>query len=179
MYYADRKYHLFYSGDALDYCPNQNSMFELGHLWLSYRVYPCLTKFRINKLILMWFKKVPNFFIYKRSPWWPWTVILLLPLPWDTTLSQQRNLSRFGLDSYLFLTYGMFFNYHANYVLTCEVIVNFLKSDVNTTFKWMLLSLAILNFIFGYFLQEIRKRSFQVRLNMAANFYLLTASLPR
>lgn len=34
-----------------------------------------------------------------------------------------------------FLTYGMLFNYHANSVPTCEVTVNFLKSDVNTTFK--------------------------------------------
>lgn len=34
-----------------------------------------------------------------------------------------------------FLTYGMLLNYHANSVLTCEVIFNFLKSDVNTTCK--------------------------------------------
>lgn len=32
MYYADRKYHLFYSGDALDYCTNQNSIFELSDI---------------------------------------------------------------------------------------------------------------------------------------------------
>lgn len=69
------------------------------------------------------------------------------------------------------LTYGMFFRYDSNFVLTCEVIVNCPKNEINTTFKCTLLSLGILNFvIFGYFLREIRKRSFQVHFNKAVNF---------
>jgi hypothetical protein len=61
------------------------------------------------------------------------------------------------------LTYGMFFGFDAKYGFSCEIVAFHKMNAINSTFKGILLSLVILNFLmFGYFLHHSHKSLCQI-----------------